>query len=112
MRKELYLAGGCFWGTQKYLDHVRGVESTQVGYANGNTQNPTYQEVCSKNTGHAETVKVEYEDSMMVGMLRHPSGAFSFRCCHFQHATTPFGITWLMVLSFSICCDALRGRLG
>ncbi len=65
MRKELYLAGGCFWGTQKYLDHVRGVESTQVGYANGNTQNPTYQEVCSKNTGHAETVKVEYEDSIV-----------------------------------------------
>lgn len=57
---ELYLAGGCFWGMEKYLASVRGVTSTEVGYANGPTENPTYQEVCS-DSGHAETVKVVYD---------------------------------------------------
>lgn len=63
MKKEIYLAGGCFWGTEKYLENISGILSTEVGYANGNTEHPTYEEVCRKNTGHAETVKVEYDDS-------------------------------------------------
>lgn len=58
---EIYLAGGCFWGTEKYLSSIRGVISTQVGYANGETQNPTYEQVCYQNTGHAETVRVVYD---------------------------------------------------
>lgn len=58
---EIYLAGGCFWGTEKYLSSINGVLSTQVGYANGLTQYPTYEEVCHQNTGHAETVKVIYD---------------------------------------------------
>lgn len=58
--KEVYLAGGCFWGVEKYLSLIKGVVSTEVGYANGSTQNPTYEEVCHNNTGHAETVKVLY----------------------------------------------------
>jgi len=58
--KEIYLAGGCFWGTEKYFSCVHGVVETQVGYANGNTENPSYEEVCHNNTGHAETVKVVY----------------------------------------------------
>lgn len=58
--KLIYLAGGCFWGTEKYLSEVKGIVKTEVGYANGNTENPTYEEVCHNNTGHAETVKVEY----------------------------------------------------
>ena len=60
-KREIYLAGGCFWGTQKYLDNVQGVLETEVGYANGSTQNPTYQEVCNCGTGHAETVHVIYD---------------------------------------------------
>lgn len=59
--KVIYLAGGCFWGTEKYLSLINGVVETEVGYANGRTENPTYQEVCRKNTGHAETVKVVYD---------------------------------------------------
>lgn len=59
--KEIYLAGGCFWGTEKYLSLVQGIVETEVGYANGNTQNPTYEDVCYRNTGHAETVKVIYD---------------------------------------------------
>ncbi len=65
MRKEIYLAGGCFWGTEKYFGNVNGVIETKVGYANGNTQEPTYDEVCHHNTGHAETVKVIYEDTIL-----------------------------------------------
>lgn len=58
---EIYLAGGCFWGTEKYLDSVHGVQFTEVGYANGKTENPSYEDVCRKNTGHAETVHVVYD---------------------------------------------------
>lgn len=42
-QKEIYFAGGCFWGTEHFLKQIRGVESTQAGYANGNIANPTYQ---------------------------------------------------------------------
>ncbi len=65
MKKELYLAGGCFWGTEQYLSGIPGVLSTEVGYANGNTPSPTYEEVCRSNTGHAETVKVIYDDDQV-----------------------------------------------
>ena len=61
--KEIYLAGGCFWGTEKYLANINGIVKTDVGYANGNTENPTYHEVCHSNTGHAETVRVFYDPS-------------------------------------------------
>ncbi len=62
MKKMIYLAGGCFWGTEKYFACIPGVISTEVGYANGHTKAPTYEEVCTNNTGYAETVKVEYDD--------------------------------------------------
>ena len=59
--KEIYLAGGCFWGTEHFLKQIEGVEVTQVGYANGNIANPTYQQVCTGITDFAETVKVQYD---------------------------------------------------
>ena len=62
---EIYLAGGCFWGLEKYLASIRGVLSTQAGYANGKTENPTYEQVCYEDTGHAETVKVEYDPTIL-----------------------------------------------
>jgi peptide methionine sulfoxide reductase msrA/msrB len=62
---EIYLAGGCFWGTEKYIASIRGVLSTEVGYANGKTQDPTYEEVCSSDTGHAETVRVVYDPNIL-----------------------------------------------
>ncbi|HWP80425.1 MAG TPA: peptide-methionine (R)-S-oxide reductase MsrB [Candidatus Acidoferrum sp.] len=61
----IYLAGGCFWGTEKYLSMIKGVTSTSVGYANGKTENPTYEQVSYQNTGHAETVKVEYDERVI-----------------------------------------------
>ena len=63
--KTIYLAGGCFWGTEKYLEEIEGVVSTEVGYANGRTANPSYEDVCYKNTGHAETVKVIYNPDIL-----------------------------------------------
>ena len=61
MQKEIYLAGGCFWGTQRYFDCLLGVVKTETGYANGATENPTYEQVKHEGTGHAETVKVTYD---------------------------------------------------
>ncbi len=54
------LAGGCFWGMQKFFDQFPGVEETQVGYANGPDRAPSYQEVC-RDSGHAETVRIAYD---------------------------------------------------
>ena len=59
--RDVWLAGGCFWGLEAYLDRLHGVAWTQVGYANGDTADPTYEQVCHNNTGHAETVFVRYD---------------------------------------------------
>ena len=58
--KEIYLAGGCFWGTEHFFKQIDGVVETEVGYANGHTEHPTYKEVCTDKTGFAETVRVVY----------------------------------------------------
>lgn len=63
--KTLYLAGGCFWGTEAYLRQFPGVLRTEVGYANGRTAHPSYEEVCRNNTGHAETVKVDFDEAVL-----------------------------------------------
>lgn len=60
--KTIYFAGGCFWGVQRFFDQFKGVKETTVGYANGKTANPTYQEVKSQESGHSETVKVDYDN--------------------------------------------------
>ena len=62
--RTIYLAGGCFWGMQKFLDQFEGVTFTQVGYANGPDAAPTYLQVC-ENSGHAETVRVDYDEGRL-----------------------------------------------
>lgn len=62
--KTIYLAGGCFWGMQKFIDDIEGVVRTEVGYANGPDKAPTYKEVCA-SSGHAETVKIEYDEKVL-----------------------------------------------
>ena len=62
--KTIYLAGGCFWGTQRFFDQFPGVISTETGYANGPKENPTYQDVCN-DSGHAETVKITYDEAVI-----------------------------------------------
>lgn len=63
--KDIYLAGGCFWGTEHYFKQVEGVVETEVGFANGHTENPTYEEVYTDDTGYAETVHVKYNPEVV-----------------------------------------------
>ncbi len=63
--KTIYLAGGCFWGIQKYMDQFDGIIETVVGYANGYLKNPSYENVKSQQSGHAETVKVVYDEQVL-----------------------------------------------
>ena len=62
--KSIYLAGGCFWGMQKFFDQFAGVISTEVGYANGPDSAPSYQQVCA-SSGHAETLRIEYDPAVI-----------------------------------------------
>ena len=55
------LGAGCFWGVEYVFERVPGVVSTEVGYAGGHTENPTYRDVCSHGTGHAEVLRVEFD---------------------------------------------------
>ncbi len=52
---------GCFWGVQYYFDQVPGVVKTTVGYSGGHTENPSYEDVCTHTTGHAEVVLIEFD---------------------------------------------------
>ncbi len=63
--KTIYLAGGCFWGTEHYLKMINGVVDTCTGFANGNGENPSYKEVYTDTTGFAETVRVVYDPSIL-----------------------------------------------
>ncbi len=63
--KQIILAGGCFWGVEAYYKRLKGVSDTQVGYANGNYANPTYEEVCNEKATHAEAVLVKYDEKVI-----------------------------------------------
>jgi len=63
--EDLYLAGGCFWGLEAYMTRVYGVYDVTSGYANGSTENPSYEDLIYNNSGHAETVHVRYDTSLV-----------------------------------------------
>lgn len=65
MLHTIYLAGGCYWGVEKFFSGVIGVVETEVGFANGHLDNPAYVQVKKGDTGHAETVRVVYDDSVV-----------------------------------------------
>ena len=62
MEKKATFGAGCFWGVEAAFRRIDGVTATRVGYAGGNVDNPTYKQVCSDRTGHAEVVEVTYDD--------------------------------------------------
>ena len=63
--KRIYLAGGCFWGMEKFFSMAKGVLSTRVGYANGNLDNPSYKDLKEGRDTSAETVEIEYDESIL-----------------------------------------------
>lgn len=60
--KKIVVAGGCFWGVEAYFRDLKGVTYTEVGYANGNIENPTYKQVCNGEATHAEATLIEYNE--------------------------------------------------
>lgn len=73
MTHTIYLAGGCFWGVEAYFRRIQGVLEAVSGYANGHTEHPSYEDVCHRHTGHAETVKVVFDTQIISlnDILRH-----------------------------------------
>lgn len=65
MNKKIILAGGCFWGVEAYFKRLKGIVSTRVGYTDGVTHSPTYQEVCTGQTEHVEACEVIYDDEVV-----------------------------------------------
>ena len=63
--KTIYIAGGCFWGVEKYFSLAKGVVSTEVGYANGTKENPSYEDLKNHNDDAAETVKIVYNENII-----------------------------------------------
>lgn len=61
--REIYLAGGCFWGMEAYFQRINGIEEVISGYANGSFPNPSYEDLIYRNSGHAETVKIKYDEN-------------------------------------------------
>ena len=65
MEKKAIFGAGCFWGVEAAFRQLDGVTKTRVGYSGGHTQNPSYEDVCSHGTGHAEVVEVTYDDERL-----------------------------------------------
>jgi len=63
--KKIWLAGGCFWGVEAYFRQLKGVVDTKVGYGQGQSENPTYQQVCAGTTGHTEICEVTYDEAAL-----------------------------------------------
>lgn len=65
MTEKATLAGGCFWCTEAIFKRLKGVESVTPGYSGGHTENPTYEEVCSSKTGHAEAIQIQFDPKII-----------------------------------------------
>lgn len=63
--QKAYFGGGCFWCTEAIFQELKGVQSVKPGYAGGTTDKPTYEDVCTGNTGHAEVIEIAYDPSII-----------------------------------------------
>ncbi len=63
--REITLGGGCFWCLEAVFEHVQGVTAVESGYCNGRTERPSYEQVCSGQTGHAEVVRLRYDEDQV-----------------------------------------------
>ena len=63
--KEIYVAGGCFWGVEAYFKQLKGIVKTSVGYIDGNISNPTYEMVCDGRASHAEACNLHYDPNLI-----------------------------------------------
>lgn len=76
--KKATFAAGCFWGVENKFSHLQGVEKTKVGYTGGHVSNPSYEQVCSDTTGHAEAVEIIYNpQSISYDQLLNFSGKYT-----------------------------------
>lgn len=78
--EQAIFAAGCFWGVQYYFDQIPGVTETTAGYTGGHTENPTYEEVCTHTTGHAEAVLITFDPGIV---------SFKVLCQHFFRLHNP-----------------------
>lgn len=81
--KEIYFAGGCFWGVDAYFSQLKGVVETESGYAQGEIENPTYEEVSTGKTGFTETVKIVYDPQVI---------SLESLCDHYFRIIDPFSL--------------------
>ena len=81
-QQTIYLGGGCFWGLQGYIKQIKGVLSTEVGYANGGSLNPSYEDVCH-DSGHVEALKVTFDSDQI---------SLSILLQYFLRAIDPFSL--------------------
>lgn len=65
MKQTIYLGAGCFWGVEKKFTEFTGVTNTAVGYSGGHFENPSYEDVCQRHTGHAEVCCVEFDETII-----------------------------------------------
>lgn len=112
--KTIYLAGGCFWGLQKFLDQFAGVLFTEVGYANGpdagSSYVPGYEDVC-RGSGHAETVKVVYdEEKLSLPELRQRIGDLAYEVTRNAATERPFTGRYNLVFEKGIYVDVVSGE--
>ncbi|MDR3561919.1 MAG: peptide-methionine (S)-S-oxide reductase MsrA [Negativicutes bacterium] len=63
--KKIWLAGGCYWGVEAYFSQLKGVLATRVGFGQGRSEKPTYEQVCAGTTGHAEICEVTYDSAQL-----------------------------------------------
>ena len=63
--ETIYLGGGCFWCTEAVFDRVRGVSDVQSGYANGDLDDPSYEDICTGETGHSEVIRVQFDPAVI-----------------------------------------------